>query len=67
MIYVPAIFAAAAIIGAIDASVELMVCFSEGIPFPVLLDVSRSFNGSHRRLIGPKKPGLITPAECGPP
>ena len=64
MIYVPAKFAAAAIIEAIDAHVELIVCITEGIPVQDMLKVRQKLNGSKSRLIGPNCPGIITPDEC---
>ena len=64
MIYVPAKFAAAAIIEAIDASVELIVCITEGIPILDMLRVKQKLNNSNSRLIGPNCPGIITPDEC---
>jgi len=64
MIYVPAKFAAAAIIEAIDASVELIVCITEGIPIQDMLKVKQRLAKSKSRLIGPNCPGIITPNEC---
>ncbi|MDA9670447.1 succinate--CoA ligase subunit alpha [Candidatus Pelagibacter sp.] len=64
MIYVPAKFAATAIIEAIDAYVELIVCITEGIPVQDMLKVRQKLNGSKSRLIGPNCPGIITPDEC---
>ena len=64
MIYVPAKFAASAIIEAIDASVELIVCITEGIPIKDMLKVKQRLNNSKSRLIGPNCPGVITPDEC---
>ena len=64
MIYVPAKFAAAAIIEAIDASIELIVCITEGIPIQDMLRVKQKLNSSKSRLIGPNCPGIITPDEC---
>ena len=64
MIYVPAKFAAAAIIEAIDASVELIVCITEGIPIQDMLRVRKKLKNSKSRLIGPNCPGIITPEEC---
>ena len=64
MIYVPAKFAAAAIIEAIDASIELIVCITEGIPILDMLKVKQKLLTSSSRLIGPNCPGIITPDEC---
>ena len=64
MIYVPAKFAAAAIIEAIDASIELVVCITEGIPIQDMLKVKQKLSKSKSRLIGPNCPGIITPDEC---
>tara|TARA_B100001029_G_scaffold69438_1_gene56513 strand:+ start:138 stop:1013 length:876 start_codon:yes stop_codon:yes gene_type:complete len=64
MIYVPAKFAASAIIEAIEASMELIVCITEGIPVLDMLRVKRKLLNSSSRLIGPNCPGIITPDEC---
>ena len=64
MIYVPAKFAAAAIIESIDASIDLIVCITEGIPVQDMLKVRQSLANSNSRLIGPNCPGIITPDEC---
>ena len=64
MIYVPAKFAASAIIEALDASIELIVCITEGIPIQDMLKVKQRLNNSKSRLIGPNCPGVITPDEC---
>ena len=64
MIYVPAKFAAAAIIEAIEAKIELIVCITEGIPILDMLKVKEKLSNSASRLIGPNCPGIITPAEC---
>jgi len=64
MIYVPAKFASSAIIEAIDASIELIVCISEGIPILDMLKVKKKLQNSKSRLIGPNCPGIITPNEC---
>ena len=64
MIYVPAKFAALAIIEAIESSMELIVCITEGIPILDMLKVKKELNNSKSRLIGPNCPGIITPDEC---
>jgi len=64
MIYVPAKFAANAIIEAIEASVELIVCITEGIPVQDMLKVKQKLEKSKSKLIGPNCPGIITPDEC---
>ena len=64
MIYVPAKFAASAIMEAIDASVELIVCITEGIPVQDMIKVKKKLSKSKSRLIGPNCPGIITPDEC---
>ena len=64
MIYVPAKFAAAAINEAIDASIELIVCITEGIPILDMLKVKQKLSKSNSRLIGQNFPGIITPDEC---
>jgi len=64
VIYVPPAFAADAILEAIDAEVELIVCITEGIPVLDMVKVKRALGGSKSRLIGPNCPGIITPDEC---
>jgi len=64
VIYVPPPFAADAILEAIDAEVELIVCITEGIPVLDMVKVKRALAGSSSRLIGPNCPGIITPDEC---
>ena len=64
VIYVPAPFAADAILEAVDAGVELVICITEGIPVLDMVKVKRAMEGSNSRLIGPNCPGVITPGEC---
>jgi succinyl-CoA synthetase alpha subunit len=64
VIYVPPPFAADAILEAIDAEFELIVCITEGIPVLDMVKVKRALDGSSSRLIGPNCPGVITPGEC---
>src|SRR5512139_1230428 len=64
MIYVPAAFAADAILEAADAGIELVVCITEGIPVNDMIRVKAALAGSSARLIGPNCPGIITPGEC---
>ncbi len=64
MIYVPAKFAASAIIEAIESNIELIVCITEGIPVLDMLRVKKVLKKSKSRLIGPNCPGIITPGEC---
>ena len=64
VIYVPAAFAADAILEAVDAAVPLIVCITEGIPVLDMVRVKRALAGSGSRLIGPNCPGVITPEAC---
>ena len=64
MIYVPPKFAASAIVEAINAKIELIVCITEGIPILDMLKVKQELAKSNSRLIGPNCPGVITPNEC---
>ncbi|MGB0852181.1 MAG: succinate--CoA ligase subunit alpha, partial [Pikeienuella sp.] len=63
-IYVPPPFAADAILEAIDAEMELIVCITEGIPVLDMMKVKRALQGSKSKLIGPNCPGVITPDAC---
>jgi succinyl-CoA synthetase alpha subunit len=64
MIYVPAAFAADAIIEAADAGIALIVCITEGIPVNDMVKVKAALRDSKSRLVGPNCPGVITPDEC---
>ena len=64
VIYVPAPFAADAILESVDAGVPLIVCITEGIPVLDMVRVKRAMAGGKSRLIGPNCPGVITPGEC---
>ena len=64
VIYVPPPFAAEAILEAIDAEIEIVICITEGIPVLDMVRVKRALGDSASRLIGPNCPGVITPGEC---
>ena len=64
MIYVPAKFAASAIIEAVESEIPLIVCITEGIPILDMVKVKEKLVKSKSRLIGPNCPGIITPDEC---
>jgi succinyl-CoA synthetase alpha subunit len=64
MIYVPPKYAGSAIIEAIEAEINLIVCITEGIPVLDMLKVKKFLKKSKSRLIGPNCPGVITPEEC---
>jgi succinyl-CoA synthetase alpha subunit len=64
MIYVPAAYAADAILEAADAGIELIVCITEGIPVLDMVRVKQSLVGKKCHLIGPNCPGIITPDQC---
>lgn len=64
MIYVPAAFAADAILEAADAGIEVIACITEGIPILDMLRVKTVLTQTTSKLIGPNCPGIITPGEC---
>ncbi len=64
VIYVPPPFATDAIMEAIDAEIELIVCITEGVPVLDMVKVKRMLEGSNSRLVGPNCPGVITPDAC---
>jgi succinyl-CoA synthetase alpha subunit len=64
MIYVPAAFAADAILEAADAGIAVIVCITEGVPVLDMLTVKAELRGSNSVLIGPNCPGVITPGAC---
>lgn len=64
MIYVPAAYAADAIMEAADAGIRVIVCITEGIPVLDMLRVKAALAGSEAVLIGPNCPGVITPGGC---
>ncbi|MFS0643508.1 succinate--CoA ligase subunit alpha [Siminovitchia sp. 179-K 8D1 HS] len=64
VIYVPAPFAADAILEAVDAELDLVICITEHIPVLDMVKVKRYMEGKETRLVGPNCPGVITPEEC---
>ncbi len=64
VIYVPAKFAADAILEAVDAELDMVICITEHIPVKDMITVKRYMEGKKTRLIGPNCPGIITPEEC---
>ncbi|AHG85872.1 succinate--CoA ligase subunit alpha [Bibersteinia trehalosi] len=64
VIYVPAAGCKDAILEAIDAGIQLVVCITEGIPTLDMLEVKQRLNQTGVRMIGPNCPGIITPDEC---
>jgi len=64
VIYVPPPFAGSAILEAIEAKIDLIVCITEGIPVSDMVKVKKSLINSGSRLIGPNCPGIITPNQC---
>ena len=64
VIYVPPIGSADAIMEAVDAGIELVICITEGVPVLDMVKVKKYMEGKNCRLIGPNCPGVITPGEC---
>lgn len=64
VIYVPAKSAADAILEAVDAELEMVICITEHIPIKDMIFVKKHLEGKKTRLIGPNCPGIITPEEC---
>ena len=64
MIFVPPPFAADAVMEAVAAGIELVVCITEGIPILDMLKVNQFMSGRNSRLIGPNCPGIISPGRC---
>ncbi|KGP92846.1 succinyl-CoA synthetase subsunit alpha [Pontibacillus chungwhensis BH030062] len=64
VVYVPAAFAADAIMEAVDAELDLVICITEHIPVIDMVKVKRYMEGKKTRLVGPNCPGVITPEEC---
>jgi succinyl-CoA synthetase alpha subunit len=64
VIYVPPMYAADAILEAIDAGVELVIAITEGIPAQDMIKVKRFLEGKKTRLVGPNCPGVISPGKC---
>ncbi|MFC0524125.1 succinate--CoA ligase subunit alpha [Pontibacillus salicampi] len=64
VVYVPAAFAADAIMEAVDAELDMVICITEHIPVIDMVKVKRYMEGKKTRLVGPNCPGVITPDEC---
>jgi len=64
VIYVPPAFAADAMLEAVAAGIELVICITEGVPVLDMVKVRAYMAGTKSRLIGPNCPGIITPGEC---
>ena len=63
IIFVPAQYAAEAIVAAVDAKIELIVCITEGIPVQDMINVKSNIRNSNSKLLGPNCPGIITPEQ----
>ena len=64
VIYVPPVGSAEAIMEAVDAGIELVICITEGVPVLDMVKVKRYMEGKNCRLVGPNCPGVITPGAC---
>jgi succinyl-CoA synthetase alpha subunit len=64
VIYVPPAFAADAIMEAVDAELDLVICITEGIPVLDMVKIAKYMEGKNTKLVGPNCPGVITPGEC---
>jgi len=64
VIYVPPVGSADAIMEAVDAGIELVICITEGVPVLDMVKVKRYMEGKNCRLVGPNCPGVITPGAC---
>ncbi|MFD1862459.1 succinate--CoA ligase subunit alpha [Planococcus sp. FY231025] len=64
VIYVPAPFAADAILEAVESDLDMAICITEHIPVLDMVKVKRYMEGKKTRLVGPNCPGVITPEEC---
>ena len=64
VIYVPPAFAADAMLEAVAAGIELVICITEGVPVLDMVKVKAYMSGTKSRLIGPNCPGIMTPGEC---
>ncbi|WP_432822385.1 succinate--CoA ligase subunit alpha [Trichloromonas sp.] len=64
VIYVPPVGSADAIMEAVDAGIELVICITEGVPVLDMVKVKQYMQGKNSRLIGPNCPGVITPGQC---